>query len=68
MKLIVQYLNKVGFAADLQSIVSLVFFLLFLFILYIILRGNNREYKSYGDFPLEEDTFSKNDDSPVKIQ
>jgi len=64
MKLAIYYLNKVGIAGDLQSFVSLFFFLLFIFILYIILRGNKKEYDSYGDFPLEDgsldNTSSKN--------
>jgi len=54
MKLAIHYLNKVGFAGDLQSWVSLFFFLLFIFILYVILTGNKKEYEGYGDFPLED--------------
>ncbi len=54
MKLAIHYLNKVGFAPDSQSIVSLVFFLLFVFILYIIFKGNKKEYESYGELPLDD--------------
>mgnify|MGYP006995560380 CR=1 FL=1 len=67
MKLIVYYLNKVGLAADLQSMVSLVFFMLFLFILYIVIKGNRKEYDAYGEFPLEEDTIAEKIDSQEKI-
>jgi cbb3-type cytochrome oxidase subunit 3 len=67
MKLVVYYLNKVGIASELQSFVSLFFFLLFLFIIYVIVKGNKREYTAYGDFPLEDGT-TQNFDSQEKIQ
>lgn len=67
MKLAIHYLNKVGFAGDSQSIVSLVFFLLFIFILYIIFKGNKKEYEAYGDLPLE-DANSENFNSQEKTQ
>jgi len=57
MKLAIYYLNKVGFAGDLQSFVSLFFFLLFLFIVYMIFSGNKKEYKKYGDLPFEEENL-----------
>ncbi|MCK5857509.1 MAG: CcoQ/FixQ family Cbb3-type cytochrome c oxidase assembly chaperone [Bacteroidales bacterium] len=57
MKLAIYYLNKVGFAGDLQSFVSLFFFLLFVFILYIIFTGNKKVYKAYGDLPFEDENF-----------
>ncbi len=60
MKLAIHYLNKVGFAGDLQSWVSLVFFLMFIFILYVIFRGNKKEYEEYGDFPLEDGVTNAN--------
>ena len=58
MKLAIHYLNKVGFAGDLQSLISLFFFLLFIFILYVILTGNKKEYKAYGNFPLEDGSLN----------
>lgn len=67
MKLAIHYLNKVGFAGDSQSIVSLVFFLLFVFILYIIFKGNKREYESYGNMPFD-DANSQNFNSQDKTQ
>ncbi len=54
MKLAIHFLNEVGFASDTQSLVSLVFFLLFSFILYVIFRGNKREYVEYGNLPFED--------------
>jgi len=54
MKLAIYYLNKVGFAGDLQSFVSLFFFILFVFIIYVIFRGNKKTYKEFGDMPFEE--------------
>ena len=68
MKLVVHYLNKVGIAGDLQSFVSLAFFLLFIFILYIVLKGNKKEYKAYGDFPMEDGTTTNELDSQNKTQ
>ena len=56
MKLVIHYLNKVGIAADLQSGVFLFFFLLFLFIMYVIIKGNKQEYREYGNMPLKEDS------------
>lgn len=58
MKLAIYYLNKVGFAGDLQSFVSLFFFLLFVFILYMIFRGNKKEYEEFGDMPFEDDSIN----------
>ena len=54
MKLAIYYLNKVGFAGDLQSFVSLFFFILFVFIIYVIFRGNKKEYEEFGSMPFEE--------------
>ncbi len=67
MKLAIHYLNKVGFAGDTQSIVSLVFFLLFTFILFIIIKGNKKEYESFGNLPLD-DANSDNFNSQEKTQ
>jgi len=67
MKLAIYYLNKVGFAGDLQSFVSLFFFLLFIFIIYVIFRGNKKEYKNFGDMPFEEGLVD-NVDSQNKTQ
>ncbi len=67
MKLAIYYLNKVGFAGDLQSFVSLFFFLLFAFIMYVIIRGSKKEYKEYGDLPFEEGLID-NADSQNKTQ
>ena len=58
MKLALHYLNKVEFAGDLQSLVSLFFFLLFIFILYVIITGNKKEYEAYGNLPIEETGLS----------
>jgi len=57
MKLAVYYLNKVGIAGDLQSLVSLFFFLLFVFIIYMIWKGNKKEYQEYGNLPLDDNTM-----------
>ena len=67
MKLAIYYLNKVGFAGDLQSFVSLFFFLLFIFIIYVVFRGNKKEYKNFGDIPFEEGLVD-NVDSQNKTQ
>lgn len=60
MKLALHYLKKVGIAPDLQSMVSLSFFLLFIFILYMIIKGNKKEYIGYGDMPLEGESSKSN--------
>ena len=67
MKLAIYYLNKVGIAGDLQSAVSLFFFLLFIFIIYVIIRGNKREYEEFGELPLQ-DGLVENNDSQNKTQ
>jgi len=67
MKLAIHYLNKVGFAGDLQSFVSLFFFLLFIFVIYVIFRGNKQEYKEYGELPFDEGLVD-NADSKNKTQ
>jgi len=67
MKLAIYYLNKVGIAGNLQSAVSLFFFLLFVFIIYVIIRGNKREYEEYGELPLQ-DEFVDNNNSQNKTQ
>lgn len=68
MKLAIHYLNKVGFASDTQSFVSLFFFLLFSFIIYMIFRGNKREYIEYGNLPFEDDANYENINSQEKTQ
>jgi cbb3-type cytochrome oxidase subunit 3 len=60
MKLAIYYLNKVGIAGDLQSFVSLFFFLLFAFIIYVIVRGNKKEYEEYGELPLHDGLVENN--------
>ncbi len=67
MKLAIYYLNKVGIAGDLQSAVSLFFFLLFIFIIYVIIRGNKREYEEFGELPLQ-DELVENNNSQNKTQ
>ncbi|RUA24623.1 MAG: hypothetical protein DSY76_07570 [Bacteroidetes bacterium] len=67
MKLAIHYLNKVGFAGDLQSFVSLFFFLLFVFIIYVIIRGGKKEYEEFGNLPFEEGVVD-NADSQNKTQ
>jgi len=65
MKLAIYYLNKVGIAGDLQSFVSLFFFLLFVFIVYVIIRGNKKEYEEFGEQPLH-DGLTENNNSQNK--
>ena len=60
MKLAIYYLNKVGIAGDLQSFVSLFFFLLFAFIIYVIIRGNKKEYEEFGELPLHDGLIEDN--------
>jgi len=67
MKLAIYYLNKVGIAGDLQSAVSLFFFLLFVFIMYIIFRGDKKEYEDFGELPLQ-DGLSEDNNSQNKTQ
>jgi cbb3-type cytochrome oxidase subunit 3 len=66
MKLVGQFLREIGFAVHMQSMVSLAFFLIFLFILYIVIRSNSKEYKAYGNLPLEDDIISENINSQEK--
>ncbi len=68
MKLAIHYLNKVGFAGHSQSMVSLVFFLLFVFILYMIFKGNKKEYKDYGNLPLEDNDSTEKFNSQEKTK
>jgi len=67
MKLAIHYLNKVGFASSTQSFVSLFFFLLFIFILYMIFKGNKKEYVEYGNLPFEDANY-ENINSQEKTQ
>ena len=62
MKLVRQYLEKVDFAGDLQSIVFAFFFVLFLVIVYFVLKGNKKQYKDYGDMPLDSKDKEKDNE------
>ena len=68
MKLAIHYIREMAIAIDMQSFVSLAFFLFFIFVIYIIITGNKNEYKEFGNFPLDDEFVSENLDSQEKRQ
>ena len=68
MKLAIHYIREMAIAIDMQSFVSLAFFLFFIFVIYVIIRGNKDEYKEFGNFPLDDEFVSENIDSQEKRQ
>ena len=68
MKLAIHYIREMAIAIDMQSFVSLAFFLFFIFVTYIIITGNKKEYKEFGNFPLDDEFVSENLDSQEKRQ
>jgi len=66
MKLAIHYIRDMAIAIDMQSIVSLLFFLFFVFVSYMIISGNKKEYKEFGEFPLEDSLVSDKFDSQDK--
>ncbi|RLD43774.1 MAG: hypothetical protein DRI86_09180 [Bacteroidetes bacterium] len=66
MKLAIHYIREMTIAVDSQSIVSLLFFLFFIYVSYIIITGNKKEYKEFGEFPFEDGLASNKFDSQDK--
>ena len=66
MKLAIHYIRDMAIAIDMQSIVSLLFFLFFIFVSYIIITGNKKEYKEFADAPFEDGLVSNKFDSQDK--
>ena len=66
MKLAIHYIREMAIAVDMQSIISLLFFVFFIFVSYIIITGNKKEYKQYSEFPFEDSLVSDKFDSQDK--
>jgi len=68
MKLAKYYLNQVANADHLQAIVSVIFFVIFLFIIAWVIFGPKKMYTENGDLPLEDNDMMENFDNNNKIE
>lgn len=51
--MVAQYLRQLENLNQFQTIVSLLFFLLFCVILYLVIRSDKKSFKDFGNIPLE---------------
>lgn len=66
MKLAINYLNGIEWIGMTQSIVFVFFFVMFLFMLYYVLRTKKTYYTPISEMPLDEDTANENSENETK--
>lgn len=68
MKLAKYYLNQVANADHLQTIVGVVFFIIFTIIIAWVILGPKKMYIENGNMPLEDNDMKENYDNNSKIE